>query len=242
MQQRSIILLVAALATIIAFAVAWCLAADPAPQASQKPPPMQVVDLKAVLAAYEKEIRQCLEDGERGTAAKLAAGLPALAERLAAESDAEGWRKAMQGLSKELEVQRKLAARDEDGKTIAQTEKIAGLLEALPWVPGKAGRTAGPPTVRLRQWMDLGESLLVDAKSAAARGRWEDAQRSIRTLGYVAEDLAAHRDDADWKKWTAALQRHARDGGAPGRTPTQAGFKETVKLIRAQCDGCHDHR
>lgn len=232
-----------AFASIALLAVAASLglpAAEPSP--SEKPPPMQVVDLKSVLTAYEKEIRQCLEDGERGTAAKLAAGLSVLAERMAAESDAEVWRKAMQGLSKELDVQRKLAARDDDRKTIQQAEKILGLLEALPWVPGKAGRAGGPPTVRLRQWMDLGESLLVDAKSAANRGRWEDAQRSLRTLSYVSEDLAAHRNDEDWKKWTDALGRHARDGGAPGRTPTPAGFKETVKLIRAQCDGCHDHR
>lgn len=214
--------------------------AYPAPgETNIRPVPPAVADLTELLRRQQAEIVAVTADGDGDTAAKLAGGPFAVLDRLAAESDAPAWQAALGRVRDELAVQRKLLSRTTDARAVEQAKQVSAELATLVWEPGPMSQKPGKPSAKLRDWMDTAEGLIVDAKRAANRERWDDARLYLRSIGHLGPNLLRERHDPKWTRWADGLVG-AADKGARAEPFDAAAFKAALKNVRAQCDGCHD--
>lgn len=208
-------------------------------EVTTRPVPPAVADLTELLRRQQAEIVAVTADGDGDTAAKLAGGPFAVLDRLTAESDAPAWQAALGRVREEFTVQRKLLSRTTDARAVEQGKRVEKALATLTFEPGPMSQKPGKPTAKLRDWMDTAEGLIVDAKRAANRERWDDARLYLRSIGHLGPNLLRERHDPKWTRWADGLIESA-DRGAGAEPFDAAAFKAALKNVRAQCDGCHD--
>jgi len=202
----------------------------------------------ALHAAMEKNVSYCrdwLAAGDWKSLRQTAEGLGIVVAVLAAQGDGDDWRKAMRGMTADVDALRS-AAEDEDAKRSKQLlDRLEGAgKEAAKLTPKPAKKTAPdkrkPPAVdSLRPLMALMDGTHADAKAAVAVGDVDEAKNMALVLSELGRVVSNHRGEAAWRAAADALVRAPAETGNDPASDAKT-IRQQLRGVYQRCEACHE--